>query len=367
MKKIRWKSPLFGVSLLLILLTAGFYAVKGLPPLWEAKQGSGYGKTLYFPLIQKIPPLPPAPNSVPRVTDSYYFWMKYYTPQRARAEGCKLGARDRDLDGKQDNLVILDFGLTKYQNGLYGASGMVLGGFYTMEQIADAVEQFGVGYWDCTDTDYDSTLLIGIGTNNYNNSSTYSNLSVTHEHGQEWAMMVNAVNDWFKTQCPEACNGQVSAAGANDIELAWSSPDAVIDWLDGYDSANQYPMINFGAAEGCPNACGGGGYTWTKDQAWRVHNSGPVYALPEIYLNDGRNAEQWYQLSAYAKQTYGKPYNFIGVMTTYGACQQYPDSSCPYIDNTPAEGWTQLYNLVNGSNLSTWDSIPFVTDIRWWE
>ncbi len=39
--------------------------------------------------------------------------------------------------------MILDFGLTKYQNGQYGASGMVLGGFYTMEQIAEAVEQFG--------------------------------------------------------------------------------------------------------------------------------------------------------------------------------------------------------------------------------
>ncbi len=65
-------------------------------------------------------------------------------------------------------------------------------------------------------------------------------------------------------------------------------------------------MVNFGAAEGCPNACGGGGYYWTKDQVWRVQNSGPVYALPEIYLNDGRNAQQWYQMSVYSVQTYGK-------------------------------------------------------------
>ncbi|MBE0696334.1 MAG: hypothetical protein IH586_05370, partial [Anaerolineaceae bacterium] len=356
-----------GIGLLVILVTGGLYAAKGVNPLGIARQSPGYGKKLFFPYISKITP-PPAPNKVPLPTDSYYFWMKYYTDERARAEGCKLGIRDRDLAGTQNNLVILDFGITKYQNGQYGASGMSIGGFYTMAQIANAVEQFSIGYWICTGSDYNSHLLIGIGTNNYNDSSVYSNLSVTYGHGREWAVMVNSVNDWLKNGCPDSCNGQVSAAGANDIELAWSSPAAAIDWLDGYDSVNLYPMINFGAAEGCPNACGGGGYYWTKDQVWRVQNSGPVYSLPEIYLNDGRNAQQWYQMSVYSKQKYGKAYDFIGVMTTYGACQQSPgDTSCPYIDNTPAQGWTQLYNLVNGSDMSTWDSIPFVTDIRWWE
>lgn len=367
MKNIGLKFPLIGVGILLTLVTVGIIAVKGLPPLRVPTQSNGSGKVLYFPLIQKIPPAPPAPNSAPLATESYYFWMKYYTANRARTEGCKLGARDRDLEGTQDNLVILDFGIPKHQGGAYGTSGMVVGGFYTVDQIAEAVEQFGIGYWDCTDTDYDSHLLIGIGTNNYNNTAAISNVSVSYAHGKAWAEMVNSVNNWFQTECPESCNGQVSAAGANDIELAWSSPNAAIDWIDGYDSANSYPMINFGAAEGCPNACGGGGYTWTKDQVWKVHNSGPVYALPEIYLNDGRNAQQWYQMSLYAKQTYGKPYDFIGVMTTYGACQQVSDSSCPLIDNTPTEGWTQLYDLVNGSDSPIWDSIPYVTDIRWWE
>jgi len=367
MNNVRLKIPLIGAGVFLILLAAVFYVGKGTTPRHAAVNSGGVGKTVYLPLIQKPPSIPPAPNSPPLSTNSYYFWMKYYSPQRARAEGCTLGARDRDLEGKQENLVILDFGLPKYLNGQFGASGMQIGGFVTMAQIAEAVEQFGVGYWDCTDTDYDSQLLIGIGTNNYNNSSVYSNLSVTYGHGKAWAEMVNSVNDWFQNTCQNACNGQVSAAGANDIELAWSSPSAAIDWLDGYDSANLYPMINFGAAEGCPNACGGGGYIWTKDEVWLVHNSGPVYPLPEIYLNDGRNAQQWYAMSAYAEQTYGKAYDFIGVMTTYGACQQYPDSSCPYIDNTPEEGWTQLYQKVNGGDESTWDSIPYATDIRWWE
>jgi hypothetical protein len=366
MKNFRWIYFTAGAGLIILLVVTGFFVAKGVNPLRPASQTLGYGKKLFLPYVSKITP-PPAPNKVPLDTPSYYFWMKYYSDASARAEGCKLGARDRDLAGAQNNLVILDFGLTKFQNGQYGASGMVLGGFYNMAQIANAVEQFGLGYWNCTDTDYDSHLLIGIGTNNYNDTSVYSYLSVNYGHGREWANMVNSVNTWFQSDCPDACNGQVSAAGANDIELAWSEPAAAIDWLDGYDSVNLYPMINFGAAEGCPNACGGGGHTWTKDQVWRVQNSGPVYALPEIYLNDGRNAQQWYQMSAYARQKYGKAYDFIGVMTTYTACKQYPDASCPYIDNTPAEGWTQLYKLINGSDTSTWDSIPFVTDIRWWE
>lgn len=320
---------------------------------------------LYLPIIERVQP--PLPNTVPLPTNSYYFYMRYYTPEKARALGCELGTRDRNLAGKQDNVVILDFGIPKYLDGQYGASGMQIGGFVNMAQIAEAVQQYGIGYWDCTDWDFDSHLRIGIGTNNYNNSDVYSNLSVTYGHGRAWAQMVNGVNGWFQNQCPDGCNGQVDAAGANDIELAWSSPQVAIDWLNGYDSANLYPLYNFGAVEGCPDFCGGGGYYWTKEQAWTVQNSGPVSSMPEIYLNDGRNATQWYLMSVYSVQAHGFPYDFIGVMTTYGACQQYWEPACEFIDNTPQEGWTQLNTLVNGSNGSTWDSIPYVTDIMWWE
>lgn len=319
----------------------------------------------FAPIVLNTIARAPEPNAPPRPSTSYYFYMRNYTQAKARNLGCLLGTADKNLPGKQESLVILDFGITKLKDGQYGASGMQIGGFVTMAQIADAVQQFGIGYWDCTDQDYESKVHIGIGTNNYNNSDVYSNLSVTYEHGRAWAQMVNQVNDWFINGCPDRCNGQVDALGANDIELAWSSPSAAIDWLNGYDSANEYALINFGAAEGCPNACGGGGYTWTRDQVLRVTNSGPVYSLPEIYLNDGRNAQQWYQLSVYSVQSYGYPMDFAGTLTTFGACQQYPDNSCPYIDNTPEEGWTQLYNLINGSNTATYDDLTYASDIEW--
>jgi len=349
---------LFGIGLVLTI-TNGWQSprIDVLPRSVSAQSSEGDHK-LYLTHIVTSSPLP---------STSYYFYLRYYTPEKARAEGCKLGQRDRALLGKQDSVVILAFGVPKYRYGQYGASGMVANGFYTLDRFADAAQQFGVGYWACTGTDFESHLRIGIGTNNYNNSNVYDYLSVTYGHGQAWAQMVNSVNDWFINQCPNRCNGQVDAVGASDIELAWSSPAAAINWLNGYDSVNQYPLYNFGAAEGCPNACGGGGYYWTREQAWTVQNSGPVYSIPEIYLKDGRNALQWYRMSLYSVEAHGYPYDFMGVMTTYGACQQVNDPLCEYIDNTPQQGWTQLNNLVNGSNPATWDVIPYVTDIQWWE
>ena len=318
---------------------------------------------IFLPSISRV--IPPNPN-VPLPSPSYYFYMNNYTQAKARALGCELGTRDRNLPGKQDSIVILAFGIPKLVNGQYGASGMVRNGFVTMNQIADAVQQFGLGYWTCTGTDYDSHITLGIGTNNYNNHNVYDDLSVTYEHGRRWAQMVNQVAGWFKNSCTNGCNGQVTIVGANDIELAWSSPTVAIDWLNGYDSANLYPLYNFGAAEGCPGGCGGGGYSWTLSQVLRVHSTAPVYPMPEIYLNNGRNAQQWFQLSQYSVRTRGYPYDFVGVLTTYAACQQYP-SGCEQIDNTPEEGWTQLNNLVNGSDLTTYDSFPFVSDIEWWQ
>lgn len=365
MKSTGWDAHPWKIVLsLLLLITLSFTLLIGSVRTGQAQVPAQKYK-LYLPSVRRGPP---PPNAPPLASTSYYFYMRYYTAEKARSFGCLVGQRDATLPGKQDTLVVLDFGITKEIDGKYGASGMQIGGFVTLSKVAEAVEQFGLGYWDCTDMDYVSHLRIGIGTNNYNNNSVYSDLSVDYGHGKAWAQMVNQVNDWFVKGCPNGCDGQVDAVGANDIELAWSSPAAAIDWVNGYDSANLYPLYNFGAAEGCPNFCGGGGYTWTKEQVFQVTNGGPVYSVPEIYLNSGANASQWYQLSLYSVSSHGYPYNFMGVMTTYGACQQYPEESCQYIDNTPSEGWTQLYNLVNSrTSPSTWDDLPYVTDIQWTE
>lgn len=321
---------------------------------------------VYLPSISNILPMPPPPNTPPLPTTSYYFYMPSYSQtvlDRAFNQGCTLGVRDMNTPGTQTSLVILDFGITQYQNGQYGASGMKVGGFYTMDQIGNVVFQFGKGYWTCTNTDYTSHLTIGIGTNNYNDGSVFSNISLTYAHGQAWATMVNKVYNRFLTECTRSCDGQVDVAGASDIELAWSAPQDAINWVNGYTSAAQYPLYNFGAAEGCPNFCGGGGYTWTKEQVWQVTTGGIIYPLPEIYLQNGANARQWYQLSLLHAQAHGLPFDFAGVMTQSGSCS--PD--CSVTGNTPQQGWTQLYSLIDGSVPLTWNSLPFATDIAWSE
>ena len=51
------------------------------------------------------------------------------------------------------------------------------------------------------------------------------------------AQMVNNVNFWLVSN---GFSSQVSANGANDIELTWNSYTKTKDWLDGYEVVGQY-------------------------------------------------------------------------------------------------------------------------------
>ena len=299
-------------------------------------------------------------------TTSYY--MATVDPAELYRRGCNLGARDFGLPGVQDNLVILDFGGPRnLGGGVYGSRLFTTAVWVSTGQIAAAVQSFGLGYYMCTQDDLSSSLVIGIGTNNYTYDGTPL-YAVTYEHGVAWALMVNQVNQYF---VEKGYSRQVSAVGANDIELSWNDYTPTKNWLNGYDSVNNYEMINFGAIPGCPYfkspgaQCGSYPYIWTKDQVWDVTwGAGPVYPLPEIYANSGVNAEQWYLMSVYAAQAHGLPMEFRGVMTQLQACQVRPDYGCDVLDNTPLQGWTQLSTLVNGNPITA-HLIRWSTDITW--
>ncbi|NLG97861.1 MAG: hypothetical protein GX491_10905 [Chloroflexi bacterium] len=358
----RWLALAFWTSLLLMLCyplpeSQTALAQPASTPQAELQAAS---KKMFFPVVTRqnyvhVPPLP---------STSYY--MTTVDPALSYQEGCKAGTRDRDLPGVQDSVVILDYGIPRERNGVLGASGMWRTGFVTLEQIAVSVQNFGLGYYNCTGSDWQSRIIIGIGTNNYNTGV------VTRAHGEAWAEMVNAVNEWFTNR---GVTQQVIAVGANDIELAWNSPGITREWLEGYDSKNQYPLYNFGALDGCPRfaapdaTCGSYGYypsrVWTKEQVWyAIWGSPPVYPLPEIYARNGVNAEQWYLMSDYAIKNHGQAIQFIGVMTTYGACQQV--GGCNGIDNRPEEGWNQLTKLIMGTPHTAVGAPRYSTDIIWY-
>lgn len=285
--------------------------------------------------------------------------------------GCKQGKQDAALAGKQNSLVILDFGKTKKftRDGTtyLGTKLLFVSTYATMSEIAVATENYAKGYLACSGTDTTSFLRIGIGTNNY---AYYDNgvpdAAVTAEHGLAWAKMINTVNAWL------AGNGYTSrleAVGASDIETGWNYYADTKKWVDGYNSLKgDYPLYNFGDAGGCPFAnrpswlCRGFS-DWTPDGVWYVSfGSGKAYPVPEIYAEDGVHAAQWYWLSKLAVEKHGAPIYFKGVMTQYQDCVGSSASDCVDLMNKPDVGWLQLYDELN-ANSKTAQGISYSTDI----
>lgn len=382
-----------GLLIAVLLLTTGCTELKQLTQLpteeaqhsWaiiqrqEEIQDAG-GHKFFLPYITRQDPIPPPDgkhpigggHSMPPYTDSYYITSKDLSVLFNM--GCAIGRHDLNTPGVQDNLVILDFGIPKrLSNGEFGVSLMGYGPISVYE-VGELSKVFGLGYYNCSGADMESQLRVGIGTNNYGNTT---NSAITYEHGAAWANMVNEVNAYFSVNTRNSIKQQVDAVGANDIELSWNSFEATKRWLDGYDSVNLYDMYNFGAIPGCgwlknPNAtCGSYPYIWDKDEVWYViYGSKPVYPLPEIYRTDGVNAEQWYLMSVYSYQAHGVPVEFVGSLTTYQACLQVGGNECISsptkvgINNTPAQGWNQLYKLLNG-DARTAQGLRWATDILW--
>lgn len=175
--------------------------------------------------------------------------------------------------------------------------------------------------------------------------------------------MVNRVNDWISS--PPTYAGRETAWGASDIETGWASAAASRDWVNGYDSANNWRFLNFGDAGGCPpyGSCNNG---WTQEDVWFVsYGSAPAWPLPEIYClkctgssdTRGGNARQWQQISRYGYDAHGYRMNILGSMT-----QWYAAGGC--CTNRPEDGWSQLQNAVN-SDSATREAIEYSTDITW--
>lgn len=360
MKNQWWGRICLGIVLSLILYGC-LVEKKPLPASTPLKVAVDTTRKIYLPVIASTA----LAAESPLASDSLYITSLDSTT--LFNQGCALGSRDLNLSGKQDSVAILHFGYPRMVNNQFGARLYYPASAATVDQIAAAVEQFGNGYWYCVGADFESHLRIGIGTSNYG-GSIYS--LVTYGHGQAWARMVNQVNDWFKNSCERGCDGQVDAVGASDIELSWNDYATSIDWLNGYDSTNNYPLYNFGAIPGCPTfaipgaQCGGGGYYWSKEQVWMVtYGLNPVFPMPEIYRTDGVNAQQWYLMSVYSYTAHGAKMQFIGPMSQFQACLQR--GGCGGINNTAAQAWKQLYNLLNGDARTAGEAMPYVTDILW--
>lgn len=119
---------------------------------------------------------------------------------------------------------------------------------------------------------------------------------------------------------------------------------------------------DWGDAGGCPpyGSCNNG---WTQGDVWYISwGASPSWPLPLIYNTVGANADQWYNLSLYSYLNHGGRMDIRGSGTEYQACQQR--DYCSGIDNTPAQGWTQLWTALNNDS-RTAQSLRWSTDVKW--
>lgn len=311
------------------------------------------------------PPAPPPP------TISYY--IVEGTPTQAYNAGCALGRRDRDLAGAQNGIVILDFGrpavLQTTAGSVYGTT-LFDESFAAPARIIEATTKVGEGYWVCSGNDLSSKVTIAIGTNNKPLSG--GNMAA---HGAAWARIVNDTQT-FLAHSPY--KQQVRAVGASDMELGYNTPAQTRAWVDGYDTVNNWPLYNFGDAQGCPTsgngtvnqACQSTISGWTQNDVWHISWNGPVQPIPQMYATSGVNARQWYQIALFSLVSHQQPMYFGGVLTQHGACADKTrelgakPSVCVDADQTAEEGWTKLWTVLN-DDPRTAQEIEWATDIRW--
>jgi hypothetical protein len=154
------------------------------------------------------------------------------------------------------------------------------------------------------------------------------------------------------------------------MELDWNSPIVSRAWTDGFHSAdqNRYQYYDFGDCASCPSIYHP---SWSPNNGWTLADiwyvawgAGPAFPLPLIYANDGINAYQWQYLSRYSSVNKGGAILFPGPMTESQACVQ--QNGCGSLNNTPQQGWTQLFEALNSEPRTAQKYLPWETDIKYY-
>ena len=249
--------------------------------------------------------------------------------------------------------------------------------YVTYAEFGIQMRKFITSYGLCAiEKGVDTKVTMAIASQNYG-----SNINFTT--GNLWSSVVSILRISTKHG---PFNQLVDVVIASDLETGWNTPEATLAWLDGAVSHYTSPFINV-AAVGFPDMglsvpvdlnveraktfTTGEGYTWTIGEVLEMtYSQNPrIYSLPQIYLRNGANANQWYYLAILASELGDAPL-FEGILTQYGACQQKLTTSysCPTglfgTDNTPYQAWEQLMTLnSNHPNYPNKLTVKYFTDI----
>lgn len=316
------------------------------------RQSTNLTPRVWLPLVlRNFPPVATISRYIGR--SEMLTWSTLYNM------GCQRG---QSTPAGQDVAIILDFGYPASQNNQYGVQFLVSGDFTTTQAISETVRGFLTGFYRCSSPGTHLTLAIGI-----NNAGS----GVTSTHGAAWAQLVNDLNNWIRK--PPSWANKLTVWGAIDAEPGFGSPSATRAWVNGYDSVNnpESSYLNFGSCDGCPySACPSctpvGG--WTLEDIWYISwGALPARPLPEIYLTNGVNADQWYRVALYGVNTHGGLMRFRGSLTQWNACEEnrrWNPNACVGTDNRPEEGYLQLYYALN-ADPRTAQTMPWSSDISW--
>jgi hypothetical protein len=196
---------------------------------------------------------------------------------------------------------------------------------------------------------------VSIGTSNSGGRTRYNGF----DGGKVWGELV--------ARAQREANPRVLVTGSVDIEPGWGPAPQARKWVDGYVSATNIRLWNFGSADGCPQSvgrltCGNG---WTVDDVlWVSSHAGPnVIAMPQIHTQSGSQARQWAVLSARALEL-GKPLRIGAITVQTAACAQVR-GGCPTTGVSAWDGWTQLRNALDAIPITVGTQFGAPMDIRW--
>lgn len=312
---------------------------------------------LPFPSSSLTSSATPPPSTISR----YITQIDVNTPSRLNTDGCN------QAKAVLGHALFLDFGDTAYQNGGYGTFLPGNTSFVSNSTIIALAEQYVAGYATC-DTNTTLHLVLAIGTTN-KGSFLISTANATNA-GQEWGKLVAKISSWAISQ---GFGSKLYIWGASNMTLENNTAAITRAWTDGFDktySTSKVRYVDYGDAAGCPTVdsttsqpCSNG---WTQDDvAYVSWVAQAAYPLPQIFDTAGIAALQWQSIEYYQRSNpnLGTAMYVQGAETQYEACLQ--QGGCQGTNNTPSQGWQQLYNALQTSSVTAQPRLWDATDFQW--
>jgi hypothetical protein len=319
-----------------------------------------------------------AANTYPGYVHSHYITSTSTTA--VHTAGCSLGSAVAGGHAPDDVVVVLDFGYPDLEGSTWGVLLITSSyPFVSLSSVATIAENFAGGYWACSPVGTTLELAIGENTSRVVDDAGHTHYYFNSSNGTAFANMVDTVNAWLVSN---GYSSQVTASGAADMESGsgWQTPTGDRAWAAAYAAASSSKYFDFGDAAGCSRTsynnsqtCNGG---FTQNDYWYLAwGASPAFPLPEIYndtnitvggsYSSDANAIQWEMIKRYGVNYQSSYMTIQGDMTQRTACNEV--GGCSGVDNTPSEGWGDLYNALNHhtSPSQTSQSLRWATDIEW--